>query len=410
MAPIQATELCAIVNGRVVLPGRVVEDRALLVGGGRIAGLQPVDQLPAGWVMVDAHGGWVTPGLIDIHIHGAVGHTFNEGTPAAFDAITRACADAGVTSLLATTTTAPIEQLVQALVMLKAWGQTPQDDAQSPCAQILGAHVEGPYFAPSQAGAQDPKHLRVPADGAYEQLLAYADLIRIFTFAPELPGAAQLADRLVALGVVPAAGHSAAREEDVRPLLARGLRHMIHLWSGQSTTIREGAWRKPGLLEVSLAYDGLTAEMIADGKHLPPTLMRLACKCVGPERLCIISDATSGAGLPDGARFCMGEMEYEVRDGVGMMLDGSAFAGSTTLLNQMVRVVIEQVGLPVVDAVRMASQTPARVIGVDSHKGSLMPGKDADIVIFGDDWHPRRVMIKGRWLAEAATDEEMRDV
>ncbi|MCC6166753.1 MAG: N-acetylglucosamine-6-phosphate deacetylase [Caldilineaceae bacterium] len=409
MASNRNAELCAIYNGRVVLPDRVVEDRALLVDGGRIAGLRAIDQLPAECALMDARGGWVTPGLVDLHIHGAVGHTFNEGTPAAFGAITRACAGAGVTSLLATTTTAPLEQLVQALATLKAWGQTPQDGGARPGARILGAHVEGPYFAPSQAGAQDPKHLRVPTDRAYEQLLAYADLIRIFTFAPELPGAAQLTDRLVALGIVPAAGHSAAREEDVRPLLARGLRHMIHLWSGQSTTIREGAWRKPGLLEVSLTYDGLTAEMIADGKHLPPTLMRLACKCVGPERLCIISDATSGAGLPDGARFHMGEMEYEVAGGVGMMLDGSAFAGSTTLLNQMMRVVIEQVGLPVVDVVRMASLTPARVIGVDDHKGSLTAGKDADVVIFGDDWHPHRVMAGGRWLVGTAQDEEKRD-
>lgn len=399
MAAIRDTGLCAICNGRVVLPDRVVDDRALLIEGGRIAGVVTMDELPAGCDRVDAEGRWVTPGLVDIHIHGAVGHTFNEGTAAAFAAITQACGAAGVTSLLATTTTGPLGQLVQALAVLQTWNSQPRHDAQPWGAQILGAHVEGPYFAPSQAGAQDPKHLRVPTDGAYEQLLVYADLIRIFTFAPELPGAAQLTDRLVALGIVPAAGHSAAREQDVQPLLARGLRHMIHLWSGQSTTIREGAWRKPGLLEVSLAYDGLTAEMIADGKHLPPTLMRLACKSIGMERLCIISDATSGAGLPDGARFVMGEMEYEVRDGVGMMLDGSAFAGSTTLLNQMVRVVIEQVGLPVADVVRMASLTPARVIGVDDRKGSLASGKDADVAIFDEGWNPWRVMVGGQWLA-----------
>ena len=156
------------------------------------------------------------------------------------------------------------------------------------------------------------------------------------TFAPELPGALALTQQLMQLGIVAAAGHSAAREEDVKPLIDAGLRHMIHLWSAQSTTIREGPWRKPGLLEVSLTDERLTGEMIADGKHLPPTLMKLAYKCLGPDRLCAISDATNGAGLPEGSHFRMGGMEYDVCDGVGMMLDRSAFAGSTTLLNQMI--------------------------------------------------------------------------
>lgn len=384
----------ALYNGRVVLPERVADGGAVLVDDGRISAIVDSGAIPDHYERIDVGGRWVTPGLVDIHIHGALSHTFNDGSLAAFAAITQACAAAGVTSVLATTITGPLEQLVQALVMLQHWATEPRAGAQ-----LLGAHVEGPYFAPSQAGAQDPRHLRVPLDGAYERLLAYAELIRIFTFAPELPGAGTLTDRLVALQIVPAAGHSAAREEDVRPLLERGLRHMIHLWSAQSTTIREGAWRKPGLLEVSLTYDNLTAEMIADGKHLPPTLMRLATKCLGPDRLCLISDATSGAGLPEGSRFVMGEMEYEVRDGVGMLLDGSAFAGSTTLLNQMVKVVIDQVGLPVEEVVRMATLTPARVIGVDDRKGSLAPSKDADIVVFEDNWQPWRVMIAGDWVA-----------
>jgi N-acetylglucosamine-6-phosphate deacetylase len=238
----------------------------------------------------------------------------------------------------------------------------------------------------------------VPADGEVERLLAYADVIRIFTYAPELAGATQLTQRLTELGIVPAAGHSAAREEDLLPHFPLGLRHMIHIWSGQSTTVREGAWRKPGLLEVSLTRDDLTVEMIGDGKHLPPTLMKLAYRCVGADRLCLISDATSGAGLPDGAPFRMGEMEYVVGNGVGMLLDGTAFAGSTTLLNQMVRVLIEEVGVPLVEAVRMASQTPARVIGMDHQKGSLLPGRDADIVIFEPDFRPWRVMLRGQWV------------
>jgi N-acetylglucosamine-6-phosphate deacetylase len=171
------------------------------------------------------------------------------------------------------------------------------------------------------------------------------------------------------------------------------------MWSGQSSTVRSGPWRKPGLLEATLTFDGLTGEIIADDRHLPPTLMKLAYKSLGPDRLCIVSDATSGAGLPEGSLFRMGEMEYEVRDGVGMVKDRSAFAGSTTLLNQMVSIVHKVVGVPLPEAVRMASLTPARVIGVDDRKGSLEPGKDADLAIFDDDFSAAwRTMIGGRWM------------
>jgi N-acetylglucosamine-6-phosphate deacetylase len=180
-----------------------------------------------------------------------------------------------------------------------------------------------------------------------------------------------------------------------------GLRHVIHLWSGQSSTIRKGPWRKPGLLEASLVFEGLTAEIIADNKHLPSTLMKLAYKCLGADRLCAVSDATDGAGLPEGTRLGTGETEYEVRDGVGILLDDSSFAGSTTLLNQMVPILRDVVGIPLVEAIRMASLTPARVIGFDDRKGSLEVGKDADIVVFEDDFTPWGTMIRGQWVYPA---------
>jgi N-acetylglucosamine-6-phosphate deacetylase len=262
----------------------------------------------------------------------------------------------------------------------------------------LGVHVEGPYFCRAQAGAQDPANIRTPDDGTPEQLLEYRDVIKMMTYAPELPGALELTTRLAELGIVPAAGHSCARDVEVLAAMEVGLRHIIHIWSGQSTTVYDGPWRKPGLLETTLTYDGFTVEMIADNKHLPPTLMKLAYKCLGADRLCAISDATSGAGLSDGSRYCMGEMEYEVSDGVGMMLDRSSFAGSTTLLNQMLPILTGVVGIPLVEAVRMVTLTPAKVIGVEGSKGSLEAGKDADIAIFEDDFTAWRVMIGGRWV------------
>ncbi|HRW06343.1 MAG TPA: N-acetylglucosamine-6-phosphate deacetylase [Caldilineaceae bacterium] len=381
----------ALTNGTIVLPDRLVNDQALVVADGVIVDLVEIAQIPPTAKQIDVGGRLIAPGLVDIHIHGARGHTFNEPTAEAFTRITQTTAANGITSLLATTATDDIENLVSCLDFTAKWMQEARSGST-----ILGAHVEGPYFNVRQAGAQDPAHIRNPDDGTPALLLTHHSIIRILTFAPELPGAKALTEQLKALGIVAAAGHSNAKEEEVLPLIDRGLSHMIHMWSAQSTTVREGPWRKPGLLEVSLTDERLTGEIIADGKHLPPTLMKLAYKCLGAERLCAVSDATSGAGLPDGSRFRMGGLEYEVHDGVGMLFDRTAFAGSTTLLNQMLPILINDVGIPLVAAVRMASLTPAQVIGMAKRKGSLEVGKDADIAIFNADFTTWQVYIAGQ--------------
>lgn len=388
----QSGKRFALVNGRVVTPQTVERGKAIIIEGSTITGIVPVAGLDDEIDKIDVNGRLVTPGLIDIHTHGALGHTFNEPKYEAFDVITRENARRGVTSLLATPATAPLSNLVACLEFSREWMA-----GEHEWTQVLGVHLEGPYFDLAQAGAQDPANVRNPDDGTAEQLLEHHDVIRMVSFAPELPGALALTSRLAALDIVPAAGHSSAKEEEVAAAIERGLKHIIHIWSAQSTTVREGPWRKPGLLEVSLTYDDLTVEMICDNKHLPPTLMKMAYKCIGPDRLCVISDATSGAGLAEGSRYRMGEMEYEVHDGVGMMFDRSCFAGSTTLLNEMLPVLIEHVGIPLTESVRMASLTPARVIGVADRKGSLETGKDADVAIFNDDFTIWGTLINGRW-------------
>lgn len=386
----------ALTNGRVILPQEIVTGKAVVVGGKRIVGIADADSLSAEVEKIDVGGRYIAPGLIDIHTHGALDHTFNEPTGEAFASITKENVRRGITSLLATISTAPIPDMVKCLEFCHQWMQEPREGSQ-----VLGVHLEGPYFSLAQKGAQDPENIRTPDDGTPDILLQHHDVMRIMTYAPELPGALELTARLRRMGIVPAAGHSSAKDEDVLAAMKVGLRHIIHIWSGQSSTVRQGPWRKPGLLEASLVFEGLTVEMISDNKHLPPTLMKLAYKCIGADRLCIVSDATSGAGMPEGARFRMGEMEYEVHNGVGMMLDRTAFAGSTTLVNQMVPILTDAVGIPLVEAVRMATLTPARVIGFDDRKGSLEAGKDADLAVFEDDFTAWRTMIGGRWMYAA---------
>ena len=390
----QPRENFALINGRLILPQKVVNHKAIVVQKGVVVGFSEVDRLDKNTELIDVGGRYIAPGLIDIHTHGALGHSFNEATEEAFAVITAEHIKRGVTSLLATTSTAPIPKLVECLELSQQWMKESQEGAQ-----VLGVHIEGPYFSLEQRGAQDPSNIRNPDDGTVDQLLAYHDVIKIMTYAPELPGALELTKKLASLGVVPAAGHSSAQEKDVLAAKEVGLRHIIHIWSAQSTTVREGPWRKPGLLEVTLASNDLTVEMITDNRHLPATLMKLAYKCVGPDRLCIISDATNGAGLPEGSRFrMMNSTEAEVQNGVSIMLDRTAFAGSTTLLNQMIPILIDVVGVPLVEAIRMGSLNPARVIGVDNHKGSLEINKDADIAIYNEDFTAWRTMVNGRWV------------
>ncbi|MCX7839311.1 MAG: N-acetylglucosamine-6-phosphate deacetylase [Anaerolineae bacterium] len=384
----------ALVNGRVVLPDAVTQDKAVVVEGEKILAVVDERALDPHVEKIDVGGRFITPGLIDIHTHGALGHTFNEPTADAFETICVENARRGVTALVATLATAPLPDLVACLNFAREWMRAPRAGAR-----VLGVYLESPYINPAQKGALDPANLRMPDDGSADVLLEHSDVIKIFALAPELSGALALVEKLARRGIVPAVGHSSAYDEHVFAAMRVGLRHVTHIWSAMSMTIREGPWRKPGIVETALLDDHLTVEMICDNKHLPPTLMKLAYKCIGANRLCVISDATSGAGLPEGARFKMGAMEYEVHDGVGMMLDRSAFAGSTTLLNAMIPILTNIVGVPLAETIRMMTLTPARVLGIDARVGSIAPGKDADLAIFDDDWRAWRVMIGGKWVA-----------
>ncbi len=249
----------ALTNGRIVLPDRVVDGQALVIEDGKIAGLAWPADLGTDVARVDVGGRHITPGLVDIHTHGAMHHSFNEPNAAAYEAITVENARRGVTSLLATlAAVGPISELCGCLDYCRSWIASQHEGAQ-----ILGAHLESPFIEPTQCGGVNRKGLRVPADGSAEPLLGYGDVLRIFVLAPELPGALDLVAALVAHGIMPAAGHSAGRDTDVAAAMARGLRHMTHIWSGQSSTIRVGPWRKPGLLEASLVFDDLTVERSA---------------------------------------------------------------------------------------------------------------------------------------------------
>lgn len=378
----------ALVGPDIVVDDTVLVDHSVLVRDGRIEAVVPIAQLPSDLVQRDLGAGLLTAGLIDVHTHGAGGRGFNEGSVDASRQALSAYLRAGVTTLLPTLASAPIDDTLRSLEVIEAV----RGDESLP--RIPGAHLEGPYFSEEQRGAQDPAALRSPNDGSIERLLDHAEVIRMISFAPELPGAVELTERLVSLDIVAAAGHSDGRDEDLLACQRAGLSHVIHIFSGQSTTIRVGPWRKPGMLEATLASDDLTVEMIGDGKHLPDTLMRLAIRCLAG-RLCLVSDSTPGAGMSDGSRYRMGDAEYVVENGVGVTLDRTAFAGSTTLISEMLPIV-GTLGVGVAELIAMATSIPAKAARL-TDVGRIAPGFHADFALFDDQLQLSAVALAGRW-------------
>lgn len=381
----------AVVAEYTVVDGALLQGRAVLVRDGRIESVVPIGEIPATTPVRDLGAGTLSAGLVDIHAHGAGGRGFNDGDPEGNRLALEAMLSAGITTVLPTLSTAPVEQLERALEALAS----PVGDRAVP--RTPGAHLEGPYFSDAQRGAQDRNALREPTDGSVERLLRHAAGIRMMSFAPELPGAVELTERLVAAGIVAAAGHSDGRDSDLLACQRAGLSHVIHVFSGQSTTVRRGPWRHPGMLEATLASDDLTVEMIADGKHLPPTLMRLAYRCLRG-RLCVVSDSTPGAGMADGSTYRMGDMEYLVEDGVGMTLDRTAFGGSTTLISGMIPITMSALGIGVAEAIELVTSVPATAAQLDD-VGRLAPGYHADLVHFDDELRPVAVAVGGQWQA-----------
>ncbi|MFE0155407.1 N-acetylglucosamine-6-phosphate deacetylase [Nonomuraea sp. NPDC059007] len=379
----------ALVGARVVLARTIDADLAVLVRDGEIEALMPYGELPPGLTRLDAGGRYLTPGLIDLHTHGAAGHGFDTPDAAGYDAVLAAHARSGVTAVQASLATSALSHLAECLSF--AAGYRPSG------VRLIGVHLEGPFLAPEQAGAHDPALLREPRPEDVEALLR-AGSPTMVTLAPELPGGIAATRAFAGAGAVVAIGHSQAAGAEFAAAVAAGATHLTHLWSGQSALRREGPWRVPGLLEESLASTGLSAEVIADDRHLPPELLRIAYRCLGG-RLTVVSDSTPGLGLAEGTPYRLGNLCCVVEDGVGMLPDRTAFAGSTTGLDRMLGHLRRAAGLSVPETVATATRVPAAVLGL-RRQGTLRPGGHADLALLDDDLTARATVVGGRWLMD----------
>ncbi len=382
----------ALVNSFVVTPYRVVRNGVVVIDSGKVVAVGSVDNIaiPSHCERIDVGGNIVAPGFIDIHLHGGGGADTMDGIYDALNTISSTHASGGSTAILPSTVSAPLEDIVRAINAVRnamAKGVSG--------ARILGIHIEGPYISLEQKGAHDERFIREPSNEEIEMLLKNIDVVKRVTAAPEVRGCLKLGELLSSQGVLMSIGHSNAVMDEVLQAIEFGYRHVTHIYSATSMTRRIRAYRYPGVVEASYLIDDLTVEVIADGKHLPPALIRLVLKNKGLDKVCIVTDAMRAAGLPPG-RYRLGPIEAIVDEGVAWLPDRTAFAGSVAKMNTMVKFLVDEVGLTIQDAIKLATINPAKIIGIDRYKGSLTPGKDADIVIMDRNLEVLLTIVEGR--------------
>lgn len=377
----------AIINGRIVLKDRVVENSALLYSD-VIEGIVPADKLPEGVEIIDAKGGYVAPGLIDLHIHGYLGKDVCDGEEESIRTISKGLLANGVTGYLPTTMTVDMKVVRKALEVCRALKEESRDWEGS---AILGCHAEGPFISEKKKGAQDPKYILKPGAKFVKE---YADIIRIITLAPEEDEDFKAISEIRRdTDVIVSMGHTSADYETAMKSTEAGVRHATHLFNAMTPL----AHRAPGVVTAALNSD-VSAELIVDTFHVNPVFYNMLWKLKG-RKLCFITDCLPAGGLPEG-EYTLGGQKIIYRGIVCRLADGTV-AGSILHLNKGVWNVYSNSDIPLYECVNCASLNPATVLGLDSRKGSIEIGKDADIIITDGEFNVQKTVIGGKIRYEA---------
>ncbi|MBQ7499435.1 MAG: N-acetylglucosamine-6-phosphate deacetylase [Clostridia bacterium] len=368
-------------NGRIVMPNEILTGMALCYDG-EIKGVVAEDEIPEGADVIDAEGGYAAPGLVDIHIHGYLGEDASDGKADGVRKMARGVMANGVTSFLPTTMTVPKEEILAAYeIVRKLMPESKSWDG----AEILGVNSEGPFINPSKKGAQAEENILEPDA---EMILENADVVRITTIAPEMDKNGAI-EKIAADGrVTVSIGHTGANFEQANEGFKKGISHVTHLFNAQTPLMH----RDPGVVGAALMNDGVTCELIADTFHVNKALFELVAKLKG-DNLVLITDCVRAGGMPDG-EYTLGGQPIFLK-GIECRLADGTIAGSVLRLNQAVKNLRDNTSLPFYKAVACASLNPARVIHMDDKKGSLLPGRDADIIITDDDFNIKKTIIGG---------------
>lgn len=385
-------------NGNIILEDRILSQTDLLVQDGRIEQIAP-PIAPPDAAVIDCTGLTIAPGFIDIHVHGGGGGDFMDESPESLLRILQTHTAHGTTSLFPTTLACGIEDTLRAVRRIEAFAK----QAPPTLCRMVKVHLEGPYFNVIHKGAQPEEYIQIPHRDTYTRLLA-PEIVGRISFAPEIENALELAEYAVNVrGIVGAIAHTNAAYEDIIAVYDRDVRLLTHLYSAMPVVHRVNGYRKIGVAETSFLLDEMFVEVIGDGKHLPRELLRLIYKIKGPDRIVLITDAMRAAGQSVTESY-LGSQEQGVkvciRDDVAFMPDGQNFAGSIATMDRVVRNMVELADVPLVDAIRMASLTPAKAMRIDSDTGSITPGKRADLVLLDQDLHVRKTFVGGRETAE----------
>jgi N-acetylglucosamine-6-phosphate deacetylase len=386
-------------NARLIFSDGIRDGLEVIVEAGSITGIRERTEACEDEV-IDLNQHYLAPGFIDLHVHGALGRDTMEASGEACRKICDFHASGGTTSLLVTSATAPLDKIVDVVNAVRTVVGTPRRGVRTAqravptISQIAGVHVEGPFISKVKTGAQRAEFIQNPSPTAVRQLLEHANVIKRITLAPELPGALEAIKAFHDRGISVSGGHSDAWDEDAQAAFDSGMRSVTHTFNCMSSARRRGVYRSAGLLEFALSEPGVSCELIADGHHVSPTLMKMLYRAKGPHGICLITDATAGAGLPDGSEFSLFGNQCIVENGVCLMADRSALAGSAARMVDLVRTMVRRVNVPLHEAVAMATQNPARAIGLKS-KGQLAAGADADFVILTPDLRVSRTFVAG---------------
>lgn len=381
------TNSVTLIKNAVLVTDKLVENQNLYIKGDKIEAII-ADILPHDFE-IDAKGLYVAPGFIDIHTHGGAGYSFTEGTVSDIIAAAEFHASHGTTTIIPSAASAPFPILLQFVKNVKEAMKLNAPGRP----YIGGSHLEGPYFSFEMCGAQRPDYITPPIREEYEQYIECGEgTVKLLSFAPEHEGSKELCIYLKEHGVQAAFGHTAAVYEDIKPLIPLGLTLATHIYSGMNCVTRRNLFRKLGAVESAYLEDEICVEAIADGMHLPPELLKLVYKIKGPDKMCLITDSISAAGLPEGP---FDDGRSFVKGGIAYLSDMTSFAGSVATTDRLARTMHKLAGVPLPETIKMMTQTPAKIIGL-KNIGKLEKDYLANLVFFDDNINVSKVIINGK--------------
>ena len=378
--------LTQIINGHILTPQGWMKDGSVLMSDGKILEVTNSDLAVIGAKVVDAKGMYIVPGFVAMNIHGGGGFDFSDCTEEAFEGAVAAHQRYGATTIFPTVLARDLAKIEQA-------AEVCEREMKKNEGPVLGLHIEGPYLNPKMAASLFIDRESDPDPAGYEEVLERTRCVRRWDASPELPGALEFARHLKAKGILAAISHTEAEFDLIRTAYEAGFTHAAHFYNAMPGFHKRREYKYEGTVESVYLMNDMTVEVIADGRHLPPTILRLVYKLKGVERTCLVTDAlacSANEGKP------IDDPRIIIEDGVCKLADHSSLVGSIATMDTLVRTMVQKADIPLADAIRMASETPARLMGVSDRTGTLQKGKDADVVILDRKLNVRAVWSMGR--------------